>query len=204
MFTTALDFAGACTQLQFQVGEQLELTYNASVLTADAPTISPASNGTHTHVSADVSLKCTGANSTHFIFAMNMFDTMLWYEEDSVIPPGICTIPCGDSDDASKTCCGPVSLGDNVYFHPEYTGDISDLAFSARDSEYLMQIKVGAISALHTNIMSGQAVFTSTETDIVGVHTSHFVTVGRPSSVHVKKKFTQLDVDVFADSSLSK
>jgi len=142
------------------------------------------SNGTHASVTSDLQVTCVSANSTHFNLVMNMHDTVVKYDNDGIV--------------AKKF---PRKLGEDVSFTQSATGEISDIKVSKKDSEYVVQVKIGAINAFQTSIQPGSE-YSSAENDVVGVHTSTFRSIEKENVTEITKTFSQTDVSTFADPTL--
>jgi hypothetical protein len=193
--------ATTSSELHPTIGQiyQYDFASEVNATTRDATTLA-VSNGTSSEVVGTLLVKPISSNGTHYEFVMNMFDTTIGYEHQAVASPGLCTAPCpGFDDDVSGMCCGSLALGYDVYYTQAVTGEVGEVSVSADDSEYFVQIKLGAINAFHTLLQpASTAGYTSTETDVTGVHSTAFTAVDGG----VSKSFTQTDMLEFSDSTL--
>jgi len=118
-----------------------------------------ALNGTTTHVHSALVVKVVkkATDNTTFDFVLNLFHTLIKYDDKTVEAP---------SDPDTN------ALGSDYYFTQAANGQVTDVKVDLQEDSYYRNVKLSAINLFHTYIVPGQ--HTLLEDSLSGTHKSDY------------------------------
>eukprot|EP00003_Mantamonas_plastica_P033661 TRINITY_DN977_c0_g1_i1.p1 TRINITY_DN977_c0_g1~~TRINITY_DN977_c0_g1_i1.p1 ORF type:complete len:789 (+),score=287.66 TRINITY_DN977_c0_g1_i1:194-2560(+) len=138
-----------------------------------------------------VAMKCTQANSSAYIFVMNMFNTNVDVGQNL-------------SEESATVGDGDGALGYDMYFKYLPNGVIPEVWYQQEDDPMLVRIKLGAINSFQTYILEVDTNVTQVEKDPTGVHETFFLGAsGDSDALIVNKDFNQASFSKFMDPNVN-
>eukprot|EP01111_Echinosteliopsis_oligospora_P017875 TRINITY_DN791_c0_g1_i1.p1 TRINITY_DN791_c0_g1~~TRINITY_DN791_c0_g1_i1.p1 ORF type:complete len:719 (+),score=245.36 TRINITY_DN791_c0_g1_i1:43-2199(+) len=187
MMMVMMGLCAAQSQLSYTVGQNYEYQVNGVVLNNGVDSVTSAPTpGYHSVLTSTLVMQPVQEDENTYLFVMNMWNTVVSIDESEATPIG-----------SSSS-----SLGYDVYFNQSKSGPINEIIYETDDSPYYLNVKIGAINALQTAVVSAGNMITITENDPIGIHTATVVG-SMQSSLSLSKTFTQVDFSQFPDPTLN-
>jgi hypothetical protein len=182
------------TQLHYKIGEEFDFQCNSVVDSRGLLQDGTRTSGSYSVLTGIVAIKPLQFKDNKYLFVMNMFNVKVDVGQNSA--------ESSQPSSMQSVTAGADPLGYDMYFSQTPTGEIPEIWYYSGDSPYFVNVKVSAINAFQTRVVSPGSPLQAQEHDPVGYHYSTFIGADKQTNLLVTKSFTQQDVLSFPDKNL--
>jgi hypothetical protein len=182
--------AAVPTQLSYTLGQNYVYNVTGVVQNNGYDTIEDSFvPGYISTMSAVMVMQPLSENATTYYFVMNLFDT---------------TVSVNNNSSPSPSTTSGNSLGEDVYFYQDKTGQVTQIEYYSDDPVYYVNVKVSAINAFQTAFVAVGQNSTILESDPIGNHqTAVSASLSANGVLLLTEVFNQADFVVFPDPTLT-